>query len=144
MMEQNENKKLSQEEELFHQLVSKALKKDKSKFEFIKSLEELFVVNTYISGVKKVVKMFKNLYSQLQAQYVKEIESDSTNIATLVNLVRFKHCREFYEAEIALAKDMRNEYKAYVFGGHFIDTVIGNQRADEDLVDFRELPWRFF
>jgi hypothetical protein len=43
-----------------------------------------------------------------------------------------------------LAYDMIAEYKAYVFGGHIWDTLVGNIRKDEDLVDYRKLPTRWF
>jgi hypothetical protein len=39
---------------------------------------------------------------------------------------------------------MLDEYRSYIFGGHIWDTLVGNDRTDEDCVDYRTLPWRFF
>jgi hypothetical protein len=39
---------------------------------------------------------------------------------------------------------MLDEYRSYIFGGHVWDTLVGNIRKEEDLVDYRTLPIKWF
>jgi hypothetical protein len=43
-----------------------------------------------------------------------------------------------------IAKDMLDEYKMYVWSGHLWDTLMGNDRKEEDMVDYRTLPVKWF
>ena len=39
---------------------------------------------------------------------------------------------------------MLKEYRAYVFGGNIMKTLLGFYRAEDDMVDYRTLPWKLF
>jgi hypothetical protein len=39
---------------------------------------------------------------------------------------------------------MLAEYRSYIWGGHVWDTLVGNDRKEEDMVDYRTLPIKWF
>ena len=116
-------------ETMFKLLVDQAMHGEHSKFEFIKNLEELHVVNIYIRGTSKIVKAFKQLRKTLLKAYIAE---DSNNVETIMAIKQFKRCMDYYEKELRTAKSMRAEYKEYVLAGHFLDTILGINRADKE------------
>lgn len=131
--------------EIFSELVKKALKGKQSDFEFIRTYETCKVARYYKISVKRVSKVFKTLYKKLMKTYAKDIMTDEQKLEMLMSMKQFEICYRYYEKEREIAKDMLDEYYAYLTNGHMFDQLIMNGvRSDDDCVDYRKLPWKIF
>ena len=131
--------------EIFSELVKKALKGKQSDFEFIRTYETCKVARYYKISVKKVSKVFKTLYKKLMKAYAKDIMADEQKLEMLMSMKQFEICCRYYEKECEIAKDMLDEYYAYLTSGHMFDQLVMNGvRSDDDCVDYRKLPWKIF
>ena len=130
---------------VFEELVKKALKGKQSDFEFIRTYETCKVARYYKISVKKVSKVFKTLYKKLMKTYAKDIMADEQKLEMLMSMKQFEICYRYYEKECEIAKDMLDEYYAYLTSGHIFDQLVCNAiRSDNDCVDYRKLPWKIF
>ena len=130
---------------VFEELVKKALKGKQSDFEFIRTYEMCKVARYYKISVKKVSKVFKTLYKKLMKTYAKDIMTDEQKLEMLMSMKQFEICYRYYEKECEIAKDMLDEYYAYLTSGHMFDQLVMNgARTDDDCVDYRKLPWKIF
>ena len=84
--------------------------------------------------------MFRNSVKKSVEVYVDQIAKDEQDLGLILALKQFTQCKDYYEQELFLAEDILKEYWYYIFGGHVFDTLIGNIRKDEDMVDYRTLP----
>ena len=131
--------------EIFGELVKKALRGKHSDFEFIRTYEMCKAARLYKIGVKRVYKTFKTLYKKLMKTYAKDIMADEQKLEMLMSMKQFEICYRYYEKECEIAKDMLDEYYAYLTSGHIFDQLIMNGiRSDDDCVDYRKLPWKIF
>ena len=126
------------------QLIETALANDSQPFQFIGSLAEWSTAKACIRATKKVVKLFKSLEENSAKSYVELIKNGKQSTEVLLANIQFKQCVKFYEKEVAILKDMLKEYRAYVFGGNVIKTLLGIYRSEQDMVDYRTLPWKLF
>ena len=130
---------------VFEELVKKALKGKQSDFEFIRTYEMCKVARYYKISVKKVSKVFKTLYKKLMKTYTKDIMADEQKLEMLMSIKQFEICYRYYEKECEIAKDMLDEYYAYLTNWHIFDQLIMNGvRSDDDCVDYRKLPLKIF
>ena len=129
---------------LFAELLTKALSGDNSKFELISSEGMWNATRIIAHATKKVVKLFKNLVKNSEETYCEQIRAGEQDLEMLLACLQFRVCLDFYEKELETAKDMLREYRAYVTSGHIIKTILGIPRAEEDMVDYRTLPWKLF
>ena len=130
---------------VFEELVKKALEGKQSDFEFIRTYETCKVARYYKIGVKRVSKVFKTLYKKMMKTYAKDIMTDGQKLEMLMSMKQFEICYQYYEKECEIAKDMLQEYHAYLTSGHIFDQLVMNGiRSDDDCVDYRKLPWKLF
>ena len=131
--------------EIFGELVKKALGGKQSDFEFIRTYEACKTVRLYKVSVKRLSKVFKNLYKKLLKTYAKDIMTDEQKLEMLMSMKQFEICYNYFKKECAIAKDMLSEYRAYLFSGHIFDQlVLNNVRPDDECVDYRKLPLIIF
>ena len=131
-------------DEIFMNLIEKALAGEHSPFEFIRSYDMLKVARLYRAGVKKVAKMFKSLEKELLQAYQYSIESDNQSLEIVMSIKQFGKCAQYYKEECAIVKDMIKEFKTYVMSGHILQTMLGGVRPENECVDYRKLPIKFF
>ena len=141
---QEEQISKEQQEELFNTLVQKALKGEQSESRFIVCWEDRNIVREYIRGTTATVQMFNNLITNLTKVYVDQIEKNTQDLGIMLSLKQFYTCKDYYQKEREIAEDMLDEYRSYIFGGHVWDTLVGNTRKEEDMVDYRTLPVKWF
>lgn len=120
-------------------LLKRATAGEHSKFEYIRSLDELAATRKFKHAIKMLVKQFSNITEDLFKKYFKSIEEDNTSLQQLYAAKKTAKVVEFYKDEIAIADDMIDEYYAYLRSGHIIDSFLGIRRADQDLRDFRKI-----
>ena len=131
--------------EIFGELVKKALGGKQSDFEFIRTYEACKTARLYKSSVKRLSKVFKNLYKKLMKTYAKDIMTDEQKLEMLMSMKQFEICYNYFKKECEIAKDMLSEYRGYLFNGHIFDQlVLNNVRPDDECVDYRKLPLIIF
>ena len=144
-METEQIELMEDQEKFFEAVVKKALSGKHSDFEFIRTYEACKTARLYKSSVKRLSKVFKNLYKKLVKSYAKDIVTDEQKLEMLMSMKQFKICYDYFEKEREIAKDMLSEYHAYLTSGHIFDQLIMNGvRSDDDCVDYRKLPWKIF
>ena len=131
-------------DELFQDLILKALEGKQSDFEFIRTYDGLQVAKLYKRGVKRVVKVFNSLKKSLLHDYLHQVMTDEQSIESLMAIKQFEKCAQFYKNEFKVAKDMISEFKTYVFSGHILQTILGGTRPDRECVDYRKLPLKLW
>ena len=142
---ETEKTELSEDEKFFEAIMKKALSGKHSDFEFIRAYEACETARLYKTSVKRLSKAFKNLYKKLMKSYAKDIMTDEQKLEMLMSMKQFEICYDYYKKEYELAKDMLDEYYAYLTSGHIFDQLIMNGiRSDDDCVDYRKLPWKIF
>ena len=142
---ETEKTELSEDEKFFEAVMKKALSGKHSDFEFIRTYEDCKTARLYKISVKRLSKVFKNLYKELMKSYTKNIRADEQKLEMLMSMKQFKICHDYFEKECEIAKDMLSEYRAYLTSGHIFDQLIMNGvRSDDDCVDYRKLPWKIF
>ena len=136
---------LSEDEKFFEAIMKKALSGKHSDFEFIRTYEACETARLYKTSVKRLSKVFKNLYKKLMKSYAKDIMTDEQKLEMLMSMKQFKICHDYFEKEREIAKDMLSEYHAYLTSGHIFDQLVMNGvRSDDDCVDYRKVPWKIF
>ena len=142
---ETEKTELSEDEKFFEAVMKKALSGKHSDFEFIRTYEACETARLYKISVKRLSKVFKNLYKKLMKTYAKDIMTDEQKLEMLMSMKQFKICHDYFEKEREIAKDMLSEYHAYLTSGHIFDQLVMNGvRSDDDCVDYRKLPWKIF
>ena len=142
---ETEKTELTEDEKFFEAIVKKALSGKHSNFEFIRTYEACETARLYKISVKRLSKVFKNLYKKSMKTYAKDILTDEQKLETLMSMKQFKICHDYFEKEREIAKDMLSEYHAYLTSGHIFDQLIMNGvRSDDDCVDYRKVPWKIF
>ena len=127
--------------DLAEQLIQRAKDGEHSSFEFIRSLEEYFAAKTIKKALKKITKSFEIPKSNLYNAYVKSVKEEEDDLNVILAFSELVRIVKFYEDEIWIVSDMIDEYVSYVHSGHIIDTLVGNYRKEEDLVDHRKVMW---
>ena len=142
---ETEKTELSEDEKFFEAVMKKALSGKHSDFEFIRTYEACETARLYKISVKRLSKVFNNLYKELMKTYAKDIMTDEQKLEMLMSMKQFKICHDYFEKEREIAKDMLDEYYAYLTSGHIFDQLAMNGvRSDDDCVDYRKLPWKIF
>ena len=142
---ETEKTELSEDEKFFEAIMKKALSGKHSDFEFIRAYEACETARLYKTSVKRLSKAFKNLYKKLMKSYAKDIMTDELKLAILMSMKQFEIWYDYYKKEYELAKDMLDEYYAYVTSEYICDQLIMNGiRSDDDCVDYRKLSWKIF
>ena len=142
---ETEKTELSEDEKFFEAVMKKALSGKHSDFEFIRTYEDCKTARLYKISVKRLSKVFKNLYKKLMKSYAKDIMTDEQKLEMLMSMKQFEICYHYYKKECEIAKDMLSEYRAYLSSGHIFDQLVLNDiRSDDECVDYRELPWTIF
>ena len=142
---ETEKTELSEDEKFFEAVMKKALSGKHSDFEFIRTYEDCKTARLYKISVKRLSKVFKNLYKKLMKSYAKDIMTDEQKLEMLMSMKQFKICHDYFEKECEIAKDMLSEYHAYLTSGHIFDQLVMNSvRSEDDCVDYRKLSWKIF
>ena len=144
-METEQIESSEDQKKFFEAVVKKALSGKHSDFEFIRTYEACKTARLYKISVKRLSKVFKNLCKKLMKTYAKDIMTDGQKLEMLMSMKQFKICRDYFEKECEIAKDMLDEYYTYLTNWHMFDQLVMNGvRSDDDCVDYRKLPWKIF
>lgn len=131
---------MTQDEEMFNDLINTALENKHSKWEYIRSMRERLALTTFLTGIYKVVKLFKKLRAESFKAYKTTVLEGADGLELLLAYRQFKDCVTYYEAEANLAEDMINEFDYYALtSGHLFGTLLfDRRRSDDELEDYRK------
>jgi len=129
---------------LFLEIVQKAMSDEKTEFQLIPTNNMYTATKAFARGTKKIIEMFNQLAQVTAEEYCAQIQAGKTDLKLLLAHIQYHHCLDFYKNELKTAKSMMQEYRAYVFGGNLMKTILSIPRAEEDMVDYRTLPWKLF
>ena len=122
-------------------LIQAAIENKHQNFEFIKDVNSLVIAKALRDALDKVVAAFKEATTMAYNLYLENLKSPTVNIKGMEYLIQyktFKQCAEFYKQEYKTIVDMIHEYHAYLmYGWHLIDHLLGKEREEDDLYDFR-------
>lgn len=122
-------------------LIQAAIENKHQNFEFIRDINSLAVAKALRDALDKVVVAFKEATTMAYNLYLENLKSSTVNIKGMEYLIQyktFKQCVEFYKQEYKTIVNMIREYHAYLmYGWHLIDHLLGKEREDNDLYDFR-------
>lgn len=131
-------------EEMFTELVKKALTSKQSDFKFLTCWQDRIIAKEYIKGLFTTIEFFNNLINTSTKLYLEQIKTGTQDLGLILSIKQFHQCVQYYQKERAIAEDMLAEYRSYIWGGHVWDTLVGNIRKEEDMVDYRTLPIKWF
>lgn len=130
-----------QPEEVDKLFMQKANEGKNLKFEYIDHLGEYFMLSRYRKALKKVVQNYVNAYWERYDKYCKLVLTYSNKDVDLDMLLTMKACEncvDYYNVDIETLDNMLQEFRAYVFNGHFISTILNNEtRSISDYWDHR-------
>ena len=129
---------------IFKEVLQTALSGKHREFNFLRNLTHLSNALEVRSGIKAINKTLKRLFKLMYKLYIAQVKENKQDINVVISLQQIIICIAYYKEELVIVNDMIHEYRAYVFGGHFLDTLLGKTRAEIDLVDYRKLPWKIF
>ena len=139
-----DEEELKQSTELLTELMNKAAEGKNSDFRFITCWGDRIVVKEYIYGVDAVIRIFADAETNSLKLYSTQIGERAQDLGLILSIKQFNQCKNYYQKEREIAEDMLAEYRSYIWGGHIWDTLVGNIRKEEDLVDYRTLPIKWF
>lgn len=128
-----------EEAKVFDELMANALAGEQSKFRFIMSMEDYKVIKLAHKGLKQTVKLFKNIIDNLVDAYAHSVLAGQEDLEKIIMIKQFLACYEFYKNELATAKNMLSEYRAYVWKDLKLTALLGAVRTEEELFDHRKL-----
>lgn len=126
------------EEELELALLIKAQKNDHTEFELLRNLNDKLMAKTCIAAFSKISKNYKKFAKVLYKNYLKTVKLGIPSHELIVTYQELSLCSKFYADEVKIYWDMLDEFKSYLWSGHFLDVYLyGNDRTDEDMIDMR-------
>lgn len=120
-------------------LIEVALKNEHPPIELLKSTDEYYAAKALYKANIKISKAFKKETMRTYKEYCKELKETYTTTDTLIQYRTLLICADYYKQEADMIYDMIIEYLVYLARGHVMsDVVLGNQRKEEDLRDYRK------
>ena len=134
MTEQEKNQSVDN----FIKIVETAKKGNHFKFEFIKSLNERKAAKILLTTYKKIIKACKVSSKFVLKEYKKMIATAEDTAELITYMSDMDICVEFYSKEVDTMYDMLDEFRSYLWSGHFLDIYLFNRtREEKDMIDMR-------
>ena len=128
-------------EEIDQLFMNKACNEKNTEFEYIDSLEEYFLIRRFRKALIQIVKNYETHRVTLYNNYCKLVETyenDDESLTALLTVKACEKCISYYKIEIETISNMLEEYRYYLFCGHFLEQVWRNDyRPKENFWDHR-------
>ena len=119
-------------------IIAVAVQGQHGAFEYIKSYNELRAVKFLKNIYKKLVRTCKKSSKIAVKDYKKCIATTQDTIELITWISKMDICIEFYSKEIDTMCDMLDEFRSYLWSGHFLDIYLFNRtREEKDMIDMR-------
>lgn len=107
-------------------------------FEFIMNIDSLATAKVLRDALEKLVTAFKKTAKMSYNLYLSRLKAGYDNVEFLLQYKTFSYCADYYKEEYKLVVNMIQEYHAYLlYGWHLIDHLLGREREEKDLYDYR-------
>ena len=107
-------------------------------FEFITNIDSLATAKVLRDALEKLVTAFKKTAKMSYNLYLSRLKAGYDNVEFLLQYKTFSYCADYYKEEYKLVVNMIQEYHAYLlYGWHLIDHLLGREREEKDLYDYR-------
>ena len=143
-MENNPTEQQDSAVEVTAALIERARAGNHSDFALIRNIEEFFQVREYKYATSKVYTQFKKMGNFLYKNYVKALKVGQPDLELLVSARNCRDVSNFYLNELEIIKEIIEEYKLYAFHGHIKEVLMGKERPEHSLIDYRSLPSSWF
>lgn len=128
-------------------ILKRVANNDTIQFSLITNYGTYKATKLYLAASKKLLKSFKKAKDKAFAEYFATMHTGhKQSLRAFKEFMLYRSCYEFFRTEVATTKDMIKEYKTFLwYNDNFIKQwLLGYQREERDMVDFRTLPWRLF
>lgn len=127
-------------------MLEHALNDAPTEFRLLSSADEFFGAKSVAKACRKLAKRLYKTVRRTTRDYAEGIRfGDEESIVEILSIKQVKDCADFYFREYETLKDMISEFRCYVRYGHRIRMLLlGEERPEEDMTDWRELPISFF
>lgn len=125
-------------QEQYIEMVELAKQNKHFEFTLITSLEHLKNVKIYRSLLRGFLRGIKKAVRMILKEYKKNILTTDDTADCIMFISDAEICLKFYSEELVIIEDMIEEFRSYLWSGHFIDTYLFNRtRAEKDMIDMR-------
>lgn len=126
------------EAELSRKLVQRVLTDEHDNLPLIKSWNEYIATKTLVKALRKLVQSYSQTASGLLKDYLLQVQTASGDVSYIVSSKTATYCATYYKIEIYNLKDRIDEFEYYMIKGNFFYIIQGNERPQEDLIDWRK------
>ena len=128
--------------ELTQALIERATRGERTEFRLLVSAEDARNAKAVMKACKSFSRKLGEAAMAAMLKYAGGIDmSGCENVRLLISAKQVRDCAEFYREECETLKDMLREFRCYVSYGHRISMLLlGFERPEEDMTDWRELP----
>jgi hypothetical protein len=99
-------------------LLKQALEEEHSSPQWIRSWEERNLVKAYIKDLEQIIKNLGITLKNATEIYAQQIETDTQDLEMILGIKQFTQCKKYYEEELNIFRDLLDEYRSYIWGGH--------------------------
>ena len=129
--------------EMTLQLVIKAEEGAHREWEFVRTRSEYSGLKAVIGALKSFCKRLKVAAKEADEECAKEAFEDARKPDTAAVARKLREVLGFYLQELETAEDMAKEYRCY-FRSNRLSQLLGDERPESHLVDYRTLPFSVF
>lgn len=108
-----------------------------TEFQFLRNIYQRNEVKRRYVQIKFCCKLLRNSAASALKDYLNSLGKDTDQFESLVIYSDTNIIIEAFSREIGTLLNMLDEFYEYTLSGHIFDVLLGGDRADEDLRDFR-------
>lgn len=120
--------------ELINELV---IEQNFTEFQFLRNIYQRNEVKRRYVQIKFCRKLLRNSAAKALKDYLSNLEKDNDQFESLVIYSDTNVIIEAFSREIGILLNILDEFYEYTLSGHIFSVLLGNDRAEEDLRDFR-------
>lgn len=120
--------------ELINELV---IEQNFTEFQFLRNIYQRNEIKRRYVQIKFCRKLLKNSAETALKEYLNGLEKNDDQFESLVIYSDTNVIIEAFSREIGILLNILDEFYEYTLSGHIFSVLLGNDRAEEDLRDFR-------
>lgn len=124
-------------QQLISKIIDHALEGNYTEFTFLRSWSDYKYYKNKRRSFNYAAHMLQGSANRIFKAYCKSVKEGTANFNKLLVYQQLQNTVAFYKKEVETFTEMLYEYDAYLLEGHYLAALLGEIRADKDLVDFR-------
>ena len=130
---------LDEDQQYAYSLITRARSGKHSEFKLITNLEEFHDLRFDLKEAKLSSRQFRRASRILYKVYVKKLRQGMDDVYTLISSRNCADIADYWLDERYILQDIKDEYITYATTGHIMEVLRGEERSEEDMVDYRRL-----